>query len=490
MRVGDIAGGLLRSATAATLSQLWRYGVAFLTRVVLRRGEILVTQGAWGAWHWAVDAVFGLLTQVRDLGLPAQMVRSRPRPYGNYLAVELVWGSVLGAGVLALAPWIARAFHGGPPELPNVLRLLVVFFLLEGLARVPLTYFEAELAIDRALWPELARNMCWAVGAISLAMLGLGLWSLIIAHVAATGLFAALLWARAWRDMPLTWVPGSTLPLVRAGLPLMVIALLYLLLSTVAFLILGWRFPDSVLGRFGAALELAFLVSRVLELPIRRPLYPALFAFRDHASRFAETYRLATVVLLALQVPVALFFFVNAEAVIVLLFAEEYAAAAVYLRLLSLALVLQPFGRAAEDVLLATNRERAVILATSTNLMVLVGLGIGLTALLGPVGMAWAHLLPLGELIMVWAVRQATPEGFRSLLPDLAWLYLVPLPLFAGAALAAPEGGWPRVGLSVLAGLVTAGVYFWRFGGGFVRYFAVSDELGARPRGEEVGPPQ
>lgn len=482
MSAKAIAAGLLRSTGAATLSQVWRYGVAFLTRIVLRRGEVLVSQAAWGAWHWSVDTVFAFLGQVRDLGLPAHIVRSRPRPYGNFLAVELAWGGLLGALVLTLAPRIASAFQGAPQELPLVLRALVAFLLLEGLARVPLIYFEAELQIDRAVGPELLRNLCWAVGAVCLALLGFGLWALILAHIAATALFAGLLWARAWGQMPLTWTPGGTLPLVRAGLPLMAIAILYLLLSTVAFLILGWRFPGDVLGRFGAALELAFLVSRMLEMPIRRPLYPALVALQGDAVPFAETYRLATVLLLALQIPVALFLFANAEQVIVLLLAEEYQEAAAYLRILAVALVLQPFGRAAEDLLLARNRERVVLVAAAVNLLVLAGLGVWLTGFLGPVGMAWAHLVPLGELVFLWAVKQAIPGGFRRLLRDLRWLYLVPLPLFAGATLLALDGGWRRVALSSLAGGITAGVYVWRFGGDYLRYFAPAE---AAPRPDD-----
>jgi O-antigen/teichoic acid export membrane protein len=473
MSVKDIAGGLLRSTGAATLSQVWRYGVAFVTRVILRR---LLAPGAWGVWHWAVDAVFGLLAQLRDLGLPAHVVRTRPRPYGNFLAVEVVWGAALGLGVLAFAPMVARLFPEAPAELATVLRVLVVFFLFEGLARVPLTFFEAELAIHRALGPELARNLCWAVGSIALALLGFGLWSLILAHVVATALFAGLLWARAWGRMPLTWVTGGTLPLVMAGLPLMVIACLYLLQAYGAFFILGLRFPEDDLGSFGFGLELAFLVARVLELPIRRPLYPALVAFRDHPPRFAETYRLATVLLLALQIPTALFLFANAEAIILLLLGEDWLVASTYLRILAFALVLQPFGRAAEDVLLARNRERLVIVAISLNLVALVGLGFWLTTLLGPVGMAWAHLFPVGELVVVWAIRRATPEGFRNLLPDLAWLYLTPLPLFAAAALVTPGAGWPRLAVTALAGALTAAVYLWRFGSGFARFFSLREE--------------
>lgn len=464
----DTAGGLLRSAGAATASQLWRAAVAFATRVALRR---LVSEAAFGLWHWAAETVFVLLAQLRDVGLPPQVVRSRPRPWGNFLAVELVWGGVLGLLVLLGAPLLARGFSGGGADVVPVLRLLVLFFLFEGLARVPLTFFEAELAVERALAPELVRNLCFALLAVGLAWLGWGIWSMVLAHVAATGLFAAHLWWRAWPALPLTWVRGGTLPLVRASLPLMLIALLFLLLNTLGFLILGARFPGEVLAHYGAALLLALLTAQVLELPLRRPLYPALVAFRDDPGRFAETYRLATVLLMAVHVPAACFLWLNARDVLVLLFGEPYAAAAPFLRLLSLVVVLQPFGRCAEDLLYARNEERLLVAGATVNVLALGGLGLLLTRVVGPVGMAWAHLLPLGELLLAWGVYRAGPAGFRRLLGELGVVYLTPLPLFAAAWALAPDRPGLRLALSALAGLLAAAVYLWRFGDGFVAFF-------------------
>jgi hypothetical protein len=165
------ASGLLRSSVAATLSQVWRYGVAFVTRVLLRRGEVLVSSAGWGLWHWSVDTVFSLLAQVRDLGVPAHVVRSRPRPWGNFLALEAVWGVTLGLGVVVAAPWLAGELDFDPQgDVVRALRLLVLFFVFEGLARVPLTWFECELRLDRTLAPEVVRNLVWAGLAIGLAV--------------------------------------------------------------------------------------------------------------------------------------------------------------------------------------------------------------------------------------------------------------------------------------------------------------------------------
>lgn len=471
-------GGLVRSAGAATVSQVWRVGVAFAARVVLRR---LVTDAAYGVWQWATDSVLMLLAQIRDLGVTAHVVRTKHRPWGSLLVVELVWGGALSLGVFFGAPVIARAFADPSPLVVPVLRALALFFFLEGLSRVPLTFFEAELAIDRALTPELVRNLVWAVLSVGLAFVGLGIWSMVVAHVAATGLFAAMLWRRARGIMVLHRDPRGTLSLVGESLPLMVNALLLLSATTAGFLVLGAMASAEAVAHYGAAVLLAFLVSRVLELPLRRPLYPAFVAVLDEPERFVTTYRLSTVLLLGLQIPAGLFLLVNAETVLVLLFGETYALAAPYLRLLALVPLVQPFARCAEDVLLARGEERLLIVAAAANLVGLVGVGVLLVFELGPVGIAWAHLVVPGELLLAWGIVRSADGTFRRWARDVATIYLLQAPWFLLASLL-PPGPWRLAG-SVVAGTVAGGLALWRFGGEIGRFFGLG--LPGRSREEK-----
>ncbi len=470
VRAAGFVGRLLRSSRAATISQVWRFGVTFGTYVVLRR---VLPPSDWGIWDWSQGFFFLLLAQVRDLGLPAHVVRDRSRPYGNFLAVELGWGALLALGVAFAGPIISLAYAAPGPTVVGVVRALCLFLILEGLAKVPLIYFEAELLIERALLPEVVRNLCFAGLSIALALHGFGVWSLVIAHVAATGVFAGLLWSRALPEMTLHWVRGGTWRLVRASLPLMVMAFLLLALDWLDVQVLSVRFTDSALiGRYGGVLFLSLLMPRVLELPIRRALYPAFVAVRDQAARFFETYRLATILLMAVQVPFALFLFLNARTLLILLWGPEYAQAAPLLRILCFIPLVQPFARCAEDVILARHEERLLIGASFLSLVSLVSLGLWLTGPLGPAGMAWAKLLPLGVVPITWAIYRIDPAGFRRLAGELVLLYALPVPLFALAAWASAGHPWLRLGLTIAAGLATAGLYLWRWGRSFARFFA------------------
>lgn len=464
----SLGGRLLRSSSAATVSQVWRVVVTFVTQAILRR---LVAPDDWGYWHWAVDFLFVILGQVRDLGLPAQVVRDQARPYGAFLAVELGWGGVLSLALVAGAPILAWMSPESSLHALPLLQALVLFFFFEGLAKVPLTYFEAEIRVDRALWPEIARNLVYVALSLSLAYAGYGVWSLLVAHVAAAAVFAAMLWWRAWGEMPLAWARGSAGPLLRSSLPLMLMAMVLLAIETVDYQVIALRFDGEVLGLYGGALTLALMVTRVVEWPLRRALYPTFVEVRDDPARFFETYRLSTILLLAIHVPVAGLFYVNAPAVLALVWGEQYYPAAGFLELLALVPLVQPFARCAEDVLLPRHEERILTAAAVINLIALMALGYWLTGVLGAEGMAWAKLLPVGTVLIIWAIARVDPKGFRRLGWNVLAMYGVGVVLFGAAAWTGGGEVYLRLGLSLLAGVLTFLIYFWLFGRAFRDFF-------------------
>lgn len=449
-------------------------GTMFVTQMILRR---LVAPDDWGIWHWAVDFLFLILGQVRDLGLPAQVVRDPERPYGAFLAVEVVWGAAASALLLLGGPvLVLLAPESGFPAVP-LLQALVLFFFLEGLGKVPLTYFEAEIRIEATLAPEIVRNLVYVALSLSLAGAGFGVLSLLIAHVAAAASYTALLWWRARGRMRLAWSGKGMAGLLRSSVPLMLMAMVLLAVDSADYQIMGLRYADEVLGLYGGALTISMLVMRALEWPLRRSLYPTFVAVRDDPRRFFETYRLSTILLMAIHVPVAGLFLLAAPTVL-LLWGPQYPPAAPFLQLLALVPLVQPFARCAEDVLLPRHEERLLTVAAVLNLASLVALGVWLTGALGPVGMAWAKLFPLGSLFVVWAIRRVDPRGFGRLCVDLAKVYGIAAVLFGAAWLAAGDGAGMRFALALAAGAASFAVYVGLFGRAFRRFF--SAEAAAR----------
>lgn len=458
-----LGGKLLRSSGAATFSQVWRIGVTLITHALLRR---LVPESDWGAWQWAVDFLFVILAQVRDVGLPAQLVRDEERPYGSFLRVEVIWGGALAVILFFAAPWLAKTGPDGSPNLVPVLWGLLIFFVIEGLGKVPLTFFEAEIRIDRVLVPELVRNLFFAVTAVGLAWIwGLGIYSMLIAHVGAAAVFTGMLWQRALKDgMPMTRAQGGAWRLVRRSLHLMPLAIVILAIDVVDLQLMASSFKSAEVGIYGAALTLALLTTRALEYPLRRALYPAFVAVRETPERYFEVYRLATIFLMSVHGIAAGLLYINAQLVLTIYGSGRYIAAVPYLELLCLVPLVQPFARCAEDVLLPRHEEYLLTASYVLNLISLCFFGLFLIDAVGSRGMALAKLLPLGSLVLAWAVHRIAPRGFWRLSADLVVVYGIGVALFGSALYLAGDLVWLRLVLSGLAAGLALLAYWHLYG--------------------------
>lgn len=462
------AGLYLNSSAAAAISQGARALVTFAAQLILRR---FIPVEDWGLFQWAL-MVFLLLGAVRDLGLGHHVLRVTPRPYGNLLALEVAWGGVLLVFAWLAAPLGTYLYAGDHPETVGVLRLLALFLFLEGLATVPRVYLEGELRVGRAVWPEILRNVVFMALACGLAVGGFGVWSLAVAHTVATGLYAAQLWWRVGREIPLAWRPGQTRTLLRASMPLAVIWFLAILIHNIDPLVLGLRFPFQDVGHFTFAFFWATIASSQLLMPaITRAFFPALMRFGAGTPEMFRAYRLSTVFISAFEVPTALFLFTNAELVVELVGGGQWVDAPTYLRILCFAPLADPFSRLGGEMMKAMHWDRRWILAA---LLTALTFGVGgylATGWMGPVGLAWVHLLPLGGVVIALSMRRISPRGFTRLVRQLGWVYLIPVPLFALAYVLAGDRPVLRLVATGAAGALAVAVHAYRFGPTFLAFF-------------------
>lgn len=446
--------------------------MTFGTQLVLRR---YIPRQDWGLADWVLVA-FLVLGALRDLGLPAHTIRAEGRPFGNLLALESIWGATLSVLTFVGAPLFLLALKDPHPETVPVIRAMVLFLFLEGLAQVPLVYFESELNVGRAVAPELSRNACYALIAISMALEGHGVWSIVVAHVCSSAVFAAMLWWRAKGVIPLTWLRGKTPSLLRSSSRLAFIWLLILLVQHVDKFIVGARFSVEVLATYSFAYFVAFLVPTIMLQPVGRAAYPAFIAFAAEPARKLGVYRLSTIFLLCLEVPAALFTFVNAEWVLSVIGGSQWVGAPAFLRVLCFVPLIDPFSRFGGELLASHHRDRVWIAATATTLASFVAFGVLFTSRFGAIGMAYANFLPLGSLVMALGVASLGRSEFVGLLGDLGRVYLMPLPWFAVAYAAFEPGSVWRIIASFVALGITGGLYSWRFGGDFRRFFRAPEE--------------
>jgi len=469
------ARGLLRSGSAATFAQAVRTLSLLVTHIVVRR---FVPPEEYGIWTW-IEPVFLVLATLRDLGVPTHVLRLRQRPLGTLLRVQTLWGGALGLLLLAGAPLLAQAFYAPGPAVVAGIRVMVAYLFLEGLSAVALSWFESTLRIERSLPAELLRSFAYCGVVLVASIRGLGFWSFVIAQILAQLLYATELWRRARRDgIELAHEPGSTPRIVRESLPVGAVWLLSIAVLFVDSFVVGRLFPSADLALYILGYNYAFLVTRILQQPIGRSLYPFLVAARERPVEQFRAFRLATVIFLSLEVPAALFLAANAELAVWILGGVDYLGARPYLALLAFAPIVDPLGRFGGELLMARHFDGARLLSLGLQLGGLIVGGVGLSLWLGsPIGMAWANFFPFGSLVVLVVLLRGSDRGFVGRLGrHLGEVYLVPILPFALAWWATPGSSWWRFAATAVAGLVSIGYVAWRHGAEFRAFFSGREE--------------
>ena len=450
----------LASTVASWVSLLVRLAVSFAARVVLAR---LVLPEGHGLYEEALRIVI-LASALRDLGLRFHLIRDPRRPYGTVLAFSAVNGALITAALAAGAPLAA----GLNPDLPALLRVYALWVLLDGVVQAPRAYFERELRIGRMAAPEILRGLATAAVSVALAWAGFGVWSFIVADLVAAALFAALVWARAWRRMPVALELHLLPDLLRRSWLLFAIWAVIQVVTYIDVFIVEAYGATATVGQYARAYMIAFLVPQIVA---PRALLPALVEYRDDAARFFAAFRVGTVFLMFFQVTAGWFLFFNAERVVAILLGDDWGPAVPLLKVLCFVPFLDVFTDLGGEVLKVRNEDRLWLAIMVVNLVSLVAVGVLLTSRWGALGMAFANFFYLGNLLMAWRMAQVFAAGFRRLMADLAWLYLVPVPFFAAAAALFPAGSWGRLFVSGAAAAAAGAVLALRFRRPFQEFF-------------------
>jgi len=272
--------------------------------------------------------------------------------------------------------------------------------------------------------------------------------------------------------MPIELRLGPSPGLLRQSALLFVIALLANSTPFVGRYIVESVDTTYMVGQFEKAFLWA-LRAQVLMVPaLVRAIYPALVKFIDNRSRFIGAYRLATVAILAGEVLVAYFLFFNAEIVLLkILLGENWQEAVHLLKILCFLPLVDPFSRLGGEMLKAYREDRIWLLIVVVNIVSLVGFGLFLSRRLGTDGMAWAHYLMLGHLLMAWRVYRICGREFWRLLAELLFVYVLPLPFFLAISFLLPAASWSRFAASLVAMAVIGAILAVRFHRPFQDFF-------------------
>lgn len=384
---GTLSARAARGTAVTLAAQAVRALLQFGSVVVLAR---LLTPRDFGLVAM-VTAVIGIADLVRDFGLSSAAIQSAELTDAE--RTNLFWANLaLGAGCTAVAlastPLVVACYR--QPRLAPIVLTLAWVFLVTGAN----TQFRTDLARRMRFLALSGSDIAAQAGgiavAVTLAMLGAGLWAIVVQQLCVAVLGLAI---NVWSVHRLPGLPHRHVSLrrfFRFGGGLLGTQLIAYLTKNVDNIALGSAWGAAPLGLYGRAYQLLMMPLNQINAPLTNVALPVLARVQHDEEVFARY--LARAQLVGCYVTATAFCVAAglAEPVVLVLFGPRWAGVAPVFAVLALGGVFRAVAQIAYWIFLARGRtsdqlRQDLVLRPVMILLILAGLP------WGPVGVAAGH---------------------------------------------------------------------------------------------------
>ncbi len=350
----SISAGQWRSA-----SLLVQGGLQFGFGILLAR---LLPPSDFGLAALAM-VVVGFVAMLAELGMGAAVVHRRPlteRHVRVAFTLALATGLAFAAALFALAPYAAAPFDN--PSLVPVIRAESLLFVLTASGITAGGLLLRNLDHRRIFLVEVGGySLGYALVAVPLALLGFGVWSLVIGTLVRAGVTSALAVGSCRHSLrPLFAMPEAR-EIFQYGRAASLNSVVGYVARTADSFVVGRWLGVGPLGLYTRALNVISMPISYLGSTMTGVLFPAMSEIRSETQRFRTAYLLGVQITTLIAAPICAGMVVSAPHLIVGLYGGSWRGATAPLQILAAAGVLRAVSRLADAVTYASANVMALV---------------------------------------------------------------------------------------------------------------------------------
>ena len=375
-----------------------------------------------------VPAEFGMVATIQIFtslagfvaggGMGQAIVRAKEagkRDYDLLFTLQFLIGLAIVSFFFAIAPWFGRWYAN--PMYADLLRVAALSFLVRPFFNVPSNMLHREMRFKAKTAVQLTNLVVYNAIALSLAFLGYGPWSLILA-----GLFGSISGALQF-SWYARWRPGICFDFARAG-ELMRYGLLatsnnvvnYIQSQVVTFILSRTGDPARV-GLFNKATSLAYMPFTMISGAAYEPVFRAIAQSADNPDRVRYLYLQSIRLGCMYTYPVYILLYWLAPEAIRFFYGANWIGSAEPLSILVLAGFFMSIGHPAGALLAAINLLGKELVIQLVNLAILVA-GMLVVIPYGLKGAAW--VVVFSQLVGMVYITFVACRAIRIRFVDIA----------------------------------------------------------------------
>ena len=432
----------------------------------------------------AVLTFFTTLAQVVvDSGFSQTLIRKVAPSQADYKAVfrfNIITSLALYALLTAIAPWVARYYEW--PLLSQVAPVLFLLLPLNALCVIQNTIMVREFRFAQLSTITFISSTISGIVAITMALTGFGIWSLVGQRVSMMATKAMLLW---WRS---SWRPnggeqtGSLREMAPYSLRLMTTDLITALYNNVAQLFIGKMYSGSVLGYFNQAQKLKDMPVNATMQSIQSVTFPALAKIGSDEQKFTESYRKVVMVTAYVMFPMMAGLIATTEEIYTLLLKPDWHPAIPYFRAMCAIGFFYPIAIVAYNIL-KVKSNGAIILRLEIIKRVIMTIILCITIPHSVMAVVWGLVVAAAcEMVLnIFAARKYTEIGVMRVIGTLLPIILLSLTMYIAVHLVGVFAQECSILLRLVA-MITTGVITYVLGSWLARMEAFQELCGIAKR--------
>lgn len=323
--------GVYAGVIWAAAQRFGTMAVSFVTNIVLAN---LLTPADFGtigmlAFFIAVANVFV------DSGFGSAIIQKKdatPLDFSTVFYSNTTISIICYIALFAGAPLVAAFYH--IEALSTLLRVEGLVLLTNSLCVIQTSIMRKEMDFKKLATANLVANVLGATAAITAALLGAGVWSIIVRVLAISLFTAAALWiVNPWRPT-LCFSFAAARKLFGFGGFMLLATLLNTIASNLQSLIIGKLWHQGILGYYTQAIQLRTVAADSISSVIGQVLYPDYSNNQLDNTTILNKLNFGIYVISYLTIALMLFLILVAKPLFMVLFGAKWLPAVPYFRIL------------------------------------------------------------------------------------------------------------------------------------------------------------
>ncbi|MGL4850421.1 MAG: MOP flippase family protein [Clostridium sp.] len=310
-------GGLIWTFSDLIVNQ----GLQFVIQIVLARLLLPEEFGLIGM----ITIFIALANTIVDSGFSNALIREKKVTQAEYSTVfyfNLLMAIILYVVLFLLSPKISLFFR--QPQLSEILRVLAITFVINSFGLIQRTMLTRELSFKPQMLINMIASICSGVGAIVLAYLGFGVWSLVFRTLILQGMQAILLCLiNRWRPS-ITFDFKSFKKFFNFSWKLLISGVIDTIYNNLYYVIIGKIYSPTELGYYTNAQKLRDTAVQSISNSIQKVTYPMLSKIKEEEEKLKESYKSLMKHASYINFPIMIGLAVVGRKLIIVLFGPEW----------------------------------------------------------------------------------------------------------------------------------------------------------------------